>query len=102
MLLIAIIVPLIIAWWVASDAKKRGYNQGAIVAWFLGVWLVLIVFLPLYFILRPKSTILRPKSMGQQIRSTRGTYVCPYCGNLYQEKVPFCPYCGRRLEEDGG
>ncbi len=101
MLYIAIIIPLLIAWWVASDAKKRGYSQGAIVAWFLGVWLVLIIFLPLYFILRPKSTILRPKSMGQT-RSTSGTYVCPYCGNLYQEKVPFCPYCGRRLEEDGG
>lgn len=101
MLLIAIIIPLLIAWWVASDAKKRGYSQGAIIGWFLGVWMVLIVFLPLYFILRPKSTILRPKSMGQT-SLTKGTYVCPYCGNLYQEKVPFCPYCGRRLEEDGG
>ena len=107
MMLIAIVIPLLIAWWVASDAKKRGYNQGAIVAWFLGVWLVLIVFLPLYFILRPKSTTLRPKSTtlrpkpSRQVNSTMGTYVCPYCGNLYQEKVPFCPYCGRKLEDNG-
>ncbi len=101
MLYIAIIIPLLIAWWVASDAKKRGYSQAAIVAWFIGVWMVLIIFLPLYFILRPKSTILRPKPMGQ-ISSTKGTYVCPHCGNLYQEKVPFCPYCGRSLEENGG
>lgn len=101
MLYIAIIIPLIVAWWVASDAKKRGYSQGAIVAWFLGVWMVLIIFLPLYFILRPNSIILRPKSTGQ-ISSAKGTYVCPYCGNLYQEKVPFCPYCGRSLEENGG
>ena len=100
MLYIAIIIPLLIAWWVASDAKKRGYSQAAIVAWFLGVWLVLIIFLPLYFILRPNSTILRPKSTGQT-NAIEGTYVCPYCGNLYREKVPFCPYCGRRLEEDG-
>lgn len=101
MLYIAIIIPLLIAWWVASDAKKRGYSQAAIVAWFLGVWLVLIIFLPLYFILRPNPTILGPKSI-RQINTKRGTYVCPHCGNLYQEKVPFCPYCGRSLEEDGG
>lgn len=94
MLWIAIIIPLLIAWWVASDAKKRGYSQSAIIGWFLGVWMILIVFLPLYFILRSKPTT--------QASLAKGTYVCPYCGNLYQEKVPFCPYCGRSLEEDGG
>lgn len=94
MLLIAIIIPLLIAWWVASDAKKRGYSQSAIIGWFLGVWMILIIFLPLYFILRSKPS--------RQTSLTKGTYVCPHCGNLYQEKVPFCPYCGRSLEEDGG
>ena len=92
MLWIAIIIPLLVAWWVASDASKRGYSKGAVIAWFLGVWLMLIVFLPLYFILRPKLT--------RQSGPTKGPYVCPYCGNLYQEKAPFCPYCGRKLEEN--
>ncbi len=92
-LLVAIIVPLLIAWWVASDATKRGYSRGAVIAWFLGVWLMLIVFLPLYFILRSKPT--------RRTGRTQGPYVCAYCGNLYQEKVIYCPYCGRKLEEDG-
>lgn len=90
---IALIIPLLVAWWVASDASKKGYSKGAVIAWFLGVWLMLIIFLPLYFILRLKP--------AGSIRSSKGPYVCPYCGNLYQEKALFCPYCGRKLEEEG-
>lgn len=90
---IALIIPLLIAWWVASDASKRGYNKKAVIAWFLEVWLMLIIFLPLYFILKSKP--------AGSIRSSKGPHVCPYCGNLYQEKALFCPYCGRELEEEG-
>ncbi len=92
MLALAIIVPLFIALWVASDAKKRGYRRGQIIGWFLGVWFLLIVFLPLYLILRSRS--------AKSIRSTTGPGVCPYCGNLYRGKVTFCPYCGQKLEDD--
>lgn len=97
---IALIIPLLIAWWVASDASKRGYNKGAVIAWFLGVWLMLIIFLPLYFILRskPAGSIISSK---RPYVSSKGPYVCPYCGNLYHEKASFCPYCGRKLEEEG-
>ncbi len=87
-LLLALIIPFFIALWVASDARKRGYSKEACIGWFLGVWFLLIVFLPLYLILRSRSTSSYP---GQKIK------VCPYCGRLLKEYVNFCPYCGEKL-----
>ena len=47
------IIPLLIAatvgFFVGQDAKKRGMNS---IGWGLGTFLLMIVFLPLYFILR--------------------------------------------------
>lgn len=92
MWLILIIIPLLIAWWVATDARKREYSKSAALIWFLGVWLALIVFLPLYLIVRPKTP--------RQHASERGTSVCPYCGKLYKERIFYCPYCGQKLDEE--
>jgi len=92
MWLIIIIIPLIIAWWVATDARKRGYSKSASLVWFLGVWLALIVFLPLYLILRPKTP--RQGELGGETR------VCPYCGKFYKGEISYCPYCGQRLDEE--
>ncbi len=93
-LIISAIIPLLVAWWVSSDAAKRGYSKSAIIGWFLGVWLLLIVFLPLYFILRSKT----PKSPHAD-KEEKITKVCPYCGKLYQGKPHFCPYCGQELKD---
>ncbi|KPK82879.1 MAG: hypothetical protein AMS27_13685 [Bacteroides sp. SM23_62_1] len=56
--LIGILVALLVAILVGQDAKKRGMNAWV---WGIGVFLVLIVFLPLYFILR-KPKIENPPS----------------------------------------
>ncbi|RLE07271.1 hypothetical protein DRZ78_03250 [Candidatus Aerophobetes bacterium] len=88
---IAILIPFLIGLWVAMDARKRGYSQWKAFGWFLGVWLLLIIFLPLYFILRPK--------LSQKKGSGKGTHVCPYCGKLYTGRVSFCPYCGQKLDD---
>ena len=87
--LIALIIPLLVAMWVASDAKKRGCTTGTVIGWFMGVFFLLIVFLPLYLILRSR----RPRYSGQ----TDITKVCPYCGRLFKEDPNFCPYCGEKL-----
>jgi len=88
-LIVSLIIPLLIAGWVASDARRRGFSRNAIIGWFLGVWLILIVFLPLYLILRNRR---------KEEKEGKGSWVCPYCGRLYTEKTPFCPYCEHKLE----
>jgi 4-amino-4-deoxy-L-arabinose transferase-like glycosyltransferase len=47
--LIGMAIALVIALLVGNDAKKRNMSSWG---WGIGVFLVLIVFLPLYFILR--------------------------------------------------
>jgi len=88
-LLIALIIPLVAAIWVASDAKKRGYSNTAIIGWFIGVWFLLIVFLPLYLIFRSRKTF--------SFADDEATRVCPYCGKLFKGNPNFCPYCGEKL-----
>jgi len=88
-LLIGLIIPLFIAIWVASDARRRGYSKSAVIGWFIGVWFLLIVFLPLYLILRPRQSSYLPQD--------EVTRVCPYCGRLFKGNPNFCPYCGEKL-----
>ncbi len=104
MWLILIIIPLVIAWWVATDARKRGYSKVAALIWFLGVWLALIIFLPLYLIIRPKTSR-QPGQLGQpgqpvELAPEGETTVCPHCGRLYKERIFYCPYCGQKLDEE--
>jgi len=91
MIWISILIPFFIAIWVAMDAQKRGYSQLKTFLWFLGVWLLLIVFLPLYFILRSRKD--KEESLGERAS------VCPYCGRLYKGNFSYCPYCGSKIEE---
>jgi hypothetical protein len=88
-----ILVPLVIAVLVAQDANKRGMNG---VLWGIGVFLLCIVFLPLYLIVR------RPVLMA----GTPGSYppvggpppggarMCPACGKYHDGSAQFCPHCG--------
>lgn len=47
--MIGALIALVIAIAIGQDAKKRGMNPWG---WGIGVFLLLIIFLPLYFILR--------------------------------------------------
>lgn len=47
--LIGMFIALLVAIFVAKDANKRGMNG---IAWGAGVFLVMIIFLPIYFIVR--------------------------------------------------
>jgi hypothetical protein len=47
--LIAIVIDLLIAIWVYRDAQGRGMNA---ILWAIGTFLLCIVFLPLYLIMR--------------------------------------------------
>jgi phosphotransferase system glucose/maltose/N-acetylglucosamine-specific IIC component len=55
--MIGVLIALVIGIAIGQDAKKRGMNAWA---WGIGVFLLLIIFLPLYFITR------KPKLEDQQ------------------------------------
>ena len=75
-------IVILIAAWVYSDAKERGSSSP--VLWAIGVFAILIVFLPLYFIMRPS-------------KNSKDAKLCPYCGKYYEGVPAFCPNCGQSL-----
>ena len=79
--LIGLAIAFVVAFWVYSDAKNRGKTTGRAFLWFLGVFFVLILFLPLWLITRPKVKL------------------CPHCGEYYEYGASdiFCPRCGVEL-----
>lgn len=74
-------IPLFAAYWVYGDAKDRG--SSAPILWAIGVFGLLIVFLPLYFLIRPSK---KERSL-----------LCPHCGKYYESTGDFCPHCGQSL-----
>ena len=83
---IGLILAAIVAVWVYWDAKKRGCTTLASVGWMLGVFLLMIVFLPLYLFTRARKAkqveILMP---------------CKYCGKYYEGAPVYCPNCGHKI-----
>ena len=101
-----------IALWVYTDAKSR--NSSIPLLWAVGVVACLIIFLPLYFILRPKKVPIHPQpstdlninamkknSTENEITADTHTEVnitdhpilCPQCGQYYKTDESSCPYC---------
>lgn len=88
------IIGIIIAFWVAfavyRDARNRypkGFN--APILWALGVFSILILFLPLYFIFRPK-----------QYYKDKWTKKCPQCSESIRLDALKCQYCGYEYEKE--
>lgn len=53
--MLPVIIAFLVGFWVYRDAKRRGKTTGRAFLWFLGVFMMLIVFLPLWFITRPRN-----------------------------------------------
>jgi hypothetical protein len=81
--------------WVAADARGRGLSLPASVAWGMGVFMALIVFLPLYLLLRARPRA-APRA-SPPIPETPSARVCGACGALYLPPARFCPWCGAPL-----
>ena len=82
--LFSFMILFVISAWVYSDAKNR--NSEHPILWAIGCLFLLIVFLPLYLIMRP------PK-----VPINRSPMLCPHCGKYYEPPVKFCPNCGNKL-----
>lgn len=76
-----------VAIWVYMDAKNRGYKTISAVGWMLGTFFMMIVFLPLYLILR-----------SRQSRQVEILTPCKYCGKYYEGTPLYCPNCGHKVE----
>lgn len=85
--LLPALVWLVIGGWVYSDAKERGSSSP--IGWAIGVLALMIVFLPLYFIMRP--------SKRNAVNANNTSRLCPYCGKYYEGILAFCPNCGHSL-----
>jgi hypothetical protein len=92
------IIVLLIAIWVATDANKRGMNG---VLWAIGVFLLCIVFLPVYLIVRKPLLVQQPYGYpppGTAPYNTppaAGQHFCSNCGAAVQPGVKFCAKCGK-------
>ena len=87
---VGLVIAIVAAVWVASDARKRGMNS---VGWAIGTFLLLILFLPLYLILR-KPVVMNPAVYPPGVGPLPGSRMCPNCGQYYQGNARFCPACG--------
>ena len=90
------VVPLVVALWVFFDSQKHGYTFAQGLLWAIGVFFILIVFLPLYFFYRNK----RKKTVKVPGRAPAPASVTPcfYCGQPYQGSPQTCPNCGQNLK----
>ena len=96
---VLLVLPIICAIYVATDANKRGMNG---VAWAIGVFFLCIVFLPIYLIVR-KPLLAQPYGYppppGTQPPYNPppgpGQHFCSNCGTPAQPGVKFCANCGK-------
>jgi len=91
-------IPVIAGILIGKDANARGMNG---VGWGIGVFAVLIVFLPLYLIVRKPIVSQLPQGAPPplpQLKSVAG--YCNKCGSPLQVGSRFCSGCGATLEPE--
>jgi len=89
-------INLVAALWVFFDSQKRGYSVGKGLLWAIGVFFLLIVFLPLYLISRKRRERLAARAEEPQPFITLTP--CFYCGRSYEGDPKTCPHCGQNLK----
>jgi hypothetical protein len=82
--------------WVFFDSQKHGYTFWQGLLWAIGVFFVLVVFLPLYLFYRTKRKKLATVPGRAPIPSNLTP--CFYCGRPFQGNPKTCPYCGQSLK----
>jgi uncharacterized membrane protein len=90
------IVSFAVAMWVFFDSQKRGYTVSRGLLWAAGVFLMLIVFLPLYLAARKKKD--RIQAAGREASTPPALSLCFYCRQAYPGNPAACPHCGQKLK----
>jgi len=92
-LIIAFLIAGGVAFLIHKDALKNGYSKNAAIGWMLGVFLMMIVFLPAYLIVT--YIVLKGKGARRPEILTR----CEYCGKHYEGNPNYCPNCGHLVRK---
>jgi len=88
-MLTIVAIPFLAAVWVYFNARKRYESAGTAFLWALGVFLMLIIFLPLYFIVRPRP-----------LEEQRAVVYCKSCGQYNPMGSEYCKHCGTQLTQE--
>jgi uncharacterized membrane protein len=94
--LLANIISLAIALWVFYDSQKRGATVWRSLLWAAGVFLILIVFLPLYLVARKKKE--RIQAAAREASAPPTLNLCFYCRQACEGNPAVCPHCGQNLK----
>lgn len=94
--LFANIISFAVAMWVFFDSQKRGYTISRGLLWAIGVFFILIVFLPLYLAARKKKE--RMQAAAREAPAPPPLSLCFYCRQGYEGNPTVCPRCGQKLE----
>ncbi len=87
-------ITMAVALWVFFDSQKHGYSVAKGLLWAVGVFFVLVLFLPLYLIARNKK-----KRIAATVRQNPPVMnTCFYCRQGYEGNPSACPQCGQRLQ----
>lgn len=87
--------------WVAKDISRRTNHLGTqVVCVFVIVFLTPILWLPVYFLLRPiprKDILLEQQEITELLHAQ--TVTCYSCGGANIHEHMFCVFCGEKLKQ---
>jgi hypothetical protein len=96
--IIGVVIAAGIAYWVYNDAQKWGYSKNAAIGWSVGVFLLMIAFLPIYILTALKRARRQLEKPGARQSATMSTS-CVHCSKLYYGNPNYCPHCGHLVRK---
>ncbi len=91
--IVGFIIAAGVAYWVYNDAQKWGYTKNAAIGWSVGVFLLMIVCLPIYILTELKRARRQLEPAGGSQSAAISTS-CEHCSKLYYGTPNYCPHCG--------
>jgi hypothetical protein len=87
--IIGLIILVLICIWVYKDSIRRGRSSSSAGIWAVLVFILLIIFLPIYLITRPR--------IDPRILERGSPKKCSSCNKYYDGHPQYCPNCGVKI-----